>query len=112
MKKIKIPALGNKEYVITHAPTNKIDKNKKYVHQVLKALGYPGSYITDESMVFDFTFSLCFIKGVIVPRTDKNTQRRVKQHLNKVAKLLGLDSVSETEYIWQVAKRVKTNDNR
>lgn len=63
-----------------------------YVEQVLAAVGHPEAFVTDESTLGDF-MSAC-------------DAEEKHQWLQRVAKLLDLGSVSPSEHIWQVAKRV------
>jgi hypothetical protein len=78
------------------ANQDKIKELQPYIDKVLKALGHSEALVTDESMVADFVNVFSGKSAVL-------------KDLKKISKKLNF-SVSSSDYIWQVAEKVKANE--
>jgi len=74
---------------IEKAKSDKIDDEKlwPYVHKVLEILGHPESLVTDESKIFDFTFS-------------------EPEKAKEISKKLGFE-VKQSDYVVDVAEKLR-----
>jgi len=81
-----------KKLKFEHAPIIQVEKLSPYMDKILKALGFPDSFATDESLIWDF-----------MDVFDKEAGHKALAKAEKKLKI----KIDKDEYVIDVAKRLQ-----